>query len=334
LAEVQITGNGIAALSIAQLLSQSGIAVSMQSGRSKHQRSVLLSSQTVQLLSTIHRTDRFARLGWPVQRRSVLWGDAAEPVTVEHHGISIAEALLVEELRSHLPGPPTNELELASSGWVLETQLRNSEAVVRYGERRAIFHRAKLRTSADAHCCFAESTATGWLFLLPTSFTEAVVICCGYHPEEVLPESRFVMLQVEDTSPNLDLVSIAPAMARELVASGLIRTGSAALQFDPLCGEGVGHAAREAYLATAVVRAANRGEQAQELLAHYATRLQQAFLRHLLVCRSFYAVHQESAFWRSELTYLEAGIAALQTETIHIPVGFRFEDLDLKPVIA
>ncbi|QEE28417.1 hypothetical protein FTW19_10640 [Terriglobus albidus] len=334
MAEVQITGNGIAALSIAQLLSQSGIAASMQSGRSKHQRSVLLSSQTIQLLSTIHRTDRFARLGWPIQRRSVLWGDAEEPVTVEHHGISIPEILLADELRSHLPDTLTSESDRASSGWVIETQLRDSEAVIRYGKRGAIFHRAKLRTSADAHCCFAESTAAGWLFLLPTSFTEAVVICCGYHPDEVLRESRLVALQVEDASASLEPVSIAPAMASELCASQLIRAGSAALQFDPLCGEGVGHAAREAYLATAVVRAVGRGEPVQELLTHYSARLQQAFLRHLLVCRSFYAVHHDSAFWRSELTYLEAGIAALQTETIHIPVGFRFEDLDLKPVIA
>jgi len=334
LVEVQIIGNGIAALSIAQLLSQSGIAASVQSGRSKRQRSVLLSSQTIQLLSTIHRTDRFARLGWPIQRRSVLWGDADGPVTVEHHGISIPELLLVDELRSQLPATLTGESDRASSAWVIETQLRDSEAVICYGKRRAIFHRAKLRTSADAHCCFAESTAAGWLFLLPTSFTEALVICCGYHPDEVLRESRLIALQVEDASANLEPVSIAPAIASELCTSQLIRAGSAALQFDPLCGEGVGHAAREAYLATAVVRAVGRGEPVQELVTHYSTRLQQAFLRHLLVCRSFYAVHQDSAFWRSELTYLEAGIAALQTETIHIPVGFRFEDLDLKPVIA
>lgn len=333
---VQIAGSGIVALSITQLLSQSGIPYAIEPDNTKHQRSVLLSSQTVQLLSAIHRTDRFAQLGWPIQRRSVLWGDATEPVTVEHHGISISESRLSEELNSRLRASLKGTSGLGSSDWLIETQLRtgSSDALTRYGERRTTFQTVHLRSSADAHCCFTESISTGWLFLLPTSSTEAALLCTGYQPEEVLAQSRLVAGQMERTSAFSTPVNSAPAMAHELTGPGLIRAGSAALRFDPLCGEGVGHAAREAYLAAAVLRAADRGETVQGLLEHYATRLQQAFLRHLLVCRSFYDVHRETAFWSSELEHLETGIAAIQAGELYTPAMFRFEGLDLKPVTA
>jgi len=333
---VQIAGSGIAAVSIAQLLSQSNIPYAFESDKANQERSVLLSSQTVQLLSAIHRTDRFVQFGWPIQRRSVLWGDATEPVTVEHHGISISESRLSDELRSRLRGSHKNTSVLASPDWLIETQLRANSGVtlIRYGERRTTFQTVTLRSSADSHCCVIESVSAGWLFLLPTSSTEAALLCTGYHPEEVLAQSRLVTRQMERTSPFSTPVNIAPAIAHELIGPGLIRAGSAALRFDPLCGEGVGHAAREAYLAAAVLRAANRGEAVQGLLAHYATRLQQAFLRHLLVCRSFYDVHQETAFWRSELEHLETGLATMQAGALYAPAMFRFEGLDLKPVTA
>lgn len=333
---VQIAGSGIAALSIAQLLSQSGIPYAIEPDGAKQQRSVLLSSQTIQLLSAIHRTERFVQLGWPIQRRSVLWSDATEPVTVEHQGISISESRLTDEFRSRLRGSHKNTSVPASSGWLIETQLwaNSGDTLTRYGERRTTFQTVTLRSSADSRCCFTESVSTGWLFLLPTSNTEAALLCTGYHPEEVLAESRLVARQMERASVFSTPVNIAPAMAHELTGPGLIRAGSAALRFDPLCGEGVGNAAREAYLAAAVLRAADRGEAVQGLLAHYATRLQQAFLRHLLVCRSFYDIHQETAFWRSELEHLETGIAAMQAGALYAPAMFRFEGLDLKPVTA
>lgn len=223
-----------------------------------------------------------------------------------------------------------------SSDWLIETQLRagSGDTLVRYGERKTTFQTVTLRSYTDVHCCFTESVPTGWLFLLPTSSTEAALLCTGYHPEEVLAQSRLVARQMERTPAFSTPVDIAPAMAHELTGPGLIRAGSAALRFDPLCGEGVGHTAREAYLAAAVLRAANRGEAVQRLLAHYGTRLQQAFLRHLLVCRSFYDIHQEAAFWRSELKHLETGIAAMQAGAPYAPAMFRFEDLDLKPMTA
>lgn len=336
LTRVQIAGSGIAALSIAQLLSQSGIPYAVEPDNAKQTRSVLLSSQTVQLLSAIHRTDRFVQLSWPIQRRSVLWGDATAPVTVEHHGISISESRLAEELRSRLRSSRKSTSGPASSEWLIETQLRagSGDTLTRYGERRTAFQTVTLRSSADAHCCVTESVPNGWLFLLPTSSSEAALLCTGYHPEEVLAQSRLVVRQMEHTSAFSTPVNIAPAMAHELTGPGLIRAGSAALRFDPLCGEGAGHAAREAYLAAAVLRGADRGEAVHGLLAHYATRLQQAFLRHLLVCRSFYDIHQEAAFWRSELEHLETGIAAMQAGALYAPAIFRFEGLDLKPVNA
>jgi hypothetical protein len=81
------------------------------------------------------------------------------------------------------------------------------------------------------------------------------------------------------------------------------------MSFDPLCGEGVGNAAREAILACAAVQAILAGESAPEVLAEYSLRLMLALLRHLENCREFY--HREAAnpFWSSELRLIEEGMA-------------------------
>jgi hypothetical protein len=81
------------------------------------------------------------------------------------------------------------------------------------------------------------------------------------------------------------------------------------MTFDPLCGEGVGNAAREAILACAVVRAIAGGGSEQDLLAEYSLRLRLGFLRHLENCREFYQRDGAGAFWASELNSITSGIA-------------------------
>jgi 2-polyprenyl-6-methoxyphenol hydroxylase-like FAD-dependent oxidoreductase len=100
-----------------------------------------------------------------------------------------------------------------------------------------------------------------------------------------------------------------PRIAWPLCGEGWLACGAAAIGFDPLCGEGTGNAARQAYLATALFRAACDGEPVVDLLAHYTSRQMHGFLRHLQICLSFYQSGGATAFWQGEAALLQQGIA-------------------------
>ncbi len=80
------------------------------------------------------------------------------------------------------------------------------------------------------------------------------------------------------------------------------------MAFDPLCGDGAGHAIREAILAAAVIRALGRGAVAAEVLAHYRARLMAGFKRHLELCREFYVTGHSGPWWEAELHHILVGI--------------------------
>ena len=99
-----------------------------------------------------------------------------------------------------------------------------------------------------------------------------------------------------------------PRIAWPLCGKDWLACGTAALAFDPLCGDGTGHAIREAILASAVVRAAAKGANVNELLTHYQARLVAGFKRHLAVCREFYQSGGVGPWWDFSLESVQEGL--------------------------
>jgi hypothetical protein len=124
-----------------------------------------------------------------------------------------------------------------------------------------------------------------------------------------------------------------PQTLSSLCGRAWLACGSAAMTFDPLCGEGAGHAARQALLAAAILRASMRGEQSANLLAHYSNRLLHGFLRHLQVCLPYYRTGGPSHFWKNEAASLECGIRWLQNRLRgREAFQYRFSGYDLEPI--
>jgi hypothetical protein len=73
------------------------------------------------------------------------------------------------------------------------------------------------------------------------------------------------------------------------------------LGFDPLCGDGVGQAAREAILGSAVIRSVAEGGDAGSLILHYQARLTAGFRRHLGVCSGFYQAGGRGTWWDEQV---------------------------------
>lgn len=316
------------------MLATSSIPYSIDGESVAMQPAILLGTQTMTLLRDLSPATAPLPNGWSIERRVVQWGDAREAISVPHLATAVAEGDLVAAISAGLQADRI--VAETPPSWRIVTRGRGDEAPsTTYGRRMATSQRVRLQNPADARSCWAESTAAGWLFLMPFGESEASLIVAGYDPAATMETSRLIMPRVEITSPGLCAVRIAPRISQRLCEEGLILTGSAAMRFDPLCGEGAGHALREAYLAVAVVRAASRGESVVDLVQHYETRLRHAFLRHLQVCDSFYGSGGDSEFWHEERAALQEGIRELAQQLDNTsPTQFRFSDLDLEPVIA
>jgi hypothetical protein len=92
------------------------------------------------------------------------------------------------------------------------------------------------------------------------------------------------------------------------------------MALDPICGDGSGHAVREAILAAAVLR----GDATVEMLEHYQARLRIAFERHVSLCRSYYVSGRAGPWWDREIAELDRMRAAPPPSW-----KFRLDGLDL-----
>jgi 2-polyprenyl-6-methoxyphenol hydroxylase-like FAD-dependent oxidoreductase len=141
------------------------------------------------------------------------------------------------------------------------------------------------------------------------------------------------ILEVEDT------IGAFPAYPRILdplygIGDGeasWIACGTAALGFDPICGEGVGHAIREAILVAAVIDAIANHFPVTEVLEHYSSRLLAGFFRHLTACQDFYSAARQSDWWDEELQLIKNGMQWTRDQmTKRKPPSYRLAGFDLE----
>jgi hypothetical protein len=226
---------------------------------------------------------------------------------------------------------PGNTAECLS-GWKVLASGPKQRA---FGTRKATVVSTLLKQDADQTACWIESVASGWLFLLPRGpELAATLISVGEAPAVLLGQSRVIAAVVDTVSGPAGEFPAYPRIAFPLCGDGWLACGAAAMAFDPLCGEGTGNAARQAYLATAVVGAVRDDEPVEELLAHYTSRQLHGFLRHLRICLSFYQTGGSTSFWQSETALIGEGIEwaekALREDAK--PATHRLVGRQLKPI--
>lgn len=292
--KVQIEGDGVAAACCAKLLSDSGQAFATSRLRRAELGAVLLSPQTLALLKEIFPAANLESACHPIHKRIVCWGK--EEVTVPHSAFVVSQADLLSRLWAQVQVPTATQ----STDWTFAAKCEQRA----FGTRNATVAKAILKQDEDQTACWIESVGSGWLFLLPTT-----LIAVGETAETLLGQSRIIASVIDRVQGPAAHFPAYPRIASPLCGEGWLACGAAAVGFDPLCGEGTGNAARQAYLATALVAAARAGEPAEDLLAHYASRQMQAFHRHLQICLGFYKTGGKSAFWQAEAELLQQGIA-------------------------
>ena len=249
---VLIRGDGVAARCCAHLLARSGVRVSFQPNNRPRLPAIMLSEPAQALIREIFDREHLFRDLPRIRKRIVAWGRSANPVELEHSAVVVSEKLLLDSLA---PTPP-NAAAGADAGWTVFASMPLPVAPVehRFGSRIASAMQVELKPAAEPAACWIESIRDGWLFLIANAPGSGWLLSVGLRPHELLDQSRLIREQIAGYQPAAAQFAASPRIVEPLGGPGWIACGTAAMAFDPLCGDGTAHAIREAILASAVNR--------------------------------------------------------------------------------
>ncbi|HXA50792.1 MAG TPA: hypothetical protein VNV86_10830 [Candidatus Acidoferrum sp.] len=303
MSHVLIRGGGVAALTCAHLLRRTGFRVSFEGSNRARLPAILLSQAAQHLIAGVFdKPDLFAGLP-PVRTRIVRWG--ADSVTLPHEAVVVSEADLLSRLAgseqdTDMPAPD-------EPAWTIHT-LTPAESHS-FGSRQASVYPVDLDGDAEPCACWIEALGEGWLFLITTTPGRAWLLAVGDLGAEPLRGSSVIARKIARLGDRAGQFPTAPRIAAELCGPNWLACGSAAMAFDPLCGDGTAHAVREAILAAAIVTAAARGEDSKALCAHYRARLIAAFEKHLGLCLSYYWGAPGRPWWDAQRQAIAQGLS-------------------------
>lgn len=319
--DVVIRGDGVAACCCAHLLGAAGFPTFMEQADRAKVPAIMLSEATQALISDVfERKDLFDGLP-QIRSRVVAWGPQSNPIRLPHSAVIISEQDLSERLRPK-PAGARRDQQTAAEWMVLASRpLPPSTIEHHFGSRVAAALAVELPDGADETACWIESIESGWLFLIPGAGRTGWLLAVGNTPESLLARSRLVVERIRTPGRKLGEFPAYPRIAAPLCGPGWLACGTAALAFDPLCGDGTGHAIREAILAAAAIQAVARGADPDGVLAHYRARLLAGFKRHLELCQEFYRGGHRGPWWDAELNLILEGLKWCDRE---IGSGGRF----------
>src|SRR6185503_4759361 len=313
MASITIQGDGVAACCSAFLLKRAGNRVSLNPTNRSRVPAIMLSDAALELIRDVFGNPDLLRGAHRIRKRVVAWGRDATPKVLEHSAAVVSEQTLLEAL---LDGNDfdVDACERHAQWRILASRPVPKPAVeYRFGSRFTSAAKVKVRDGFDFGSCWIESLENGWLFLIPDSSESAWLLSVGQTPESLLDSSWLIAKEIAGCQVQGNPFPSAPSIIAPLAGqcvdgSGWLACGTAAMGFDPICGDGTAHAIREAILAAAVVGAAAKGEKTEQLLTHYSSRLLAGFARHLRLCGNFYSSGYGGAWWDSELNRVEEGI--------------------------
>ena len=307
MATIVLRGDGIAALTCGYLLQSAGFGVSIERAPRAYLPALMVSASSQALFrDVLELRDAFSSLP-RIQKRVVKWGPQPEPVALPHSAVIASEQFLLEMVaklfRANASSPEAADWTIISSRPLPESVIEHG-----FGSQVATVTLVELEKGSDSTACSIESLEDGWLFLMPDAPGSGWLISVGGPLNAHLNNSRMIAGQIRGLGDGTREFPSYPRITWPLCGPHWLACGTAALAFDPLCGDGTGHAIREAILASAVVRAAARGTNVNALRDHYQARLVTGFKRHLAVCLEFYQSGGVGPWWDSIVESLNKGL--------------------------
>jgi len=334
---ITIRGDGVAAACCSHLVSQAGLPATWERLDRPRLPVIMLSGAALSLMGDVFGPiDGFAGLH-RIRRRVVAWGPDASPVTMEHAAVVVSEQFLLDSIAETTASAEcaAPALKEPVSDWIILTAapLPSVAKQRHFGHRLATAVSVTLRDRADSTACWVESVAAGWLFLIPTSAKSGYLLAVGDAPERLLSTSRLVAQRIEQLGAAVGEFPAHPRLHWPLSGPGWLACGSAAMAFDPLCGDGTAQAIREAILASAVIQAIAKGEDSFPLLSHYQARLAAGMSRHLVLCEEFYRTGFNAPWWAKEQRSMQQGAQWCAKRVGGAPAfGFQLNGFELHSV--
>lgn len=299
---VQIRGSGVAAMSCAHLLARAGIETDVIAIARPAVPAVMLSDPALALLrDVLGRPDLFADKP-RIDRRVVAWG-ADKPMFLPHGAITVSETDLDTALA---PAP--------SAGIGRPDIILHAAAPFPAGELRRFSARAAgaasvtLRYPEDQSACWIEAVPEGWLFLIPAGESDAAwLLGVGGSLERLIAQSRHLSARIDQLGITTAQFDVSPRLHTSLQGEDWLACGTAAIAFDPICGDGTAQALREAVLAVAVITAWRDGGDPAALRIHHESMLLATMRRHLRLCANFYRSGGTSDWWHAQMVSLAEG---------------------------
>ncbi|MBZ5673596.1 MAG: hypothetical protein LAP61_05060 [Acidobacteriia bacterium] len=300
-----ISGDGVAACCCAYLLQKAGFRVAVKRNERPRLPAILLSDAALALIQGVFGDLSFDQ-SHLIRRRVVAWGPDSQAVTVDHFARVVSEQNLLAKLWSRVDLDPEGDTD-----WTIFSSRPLPPGAIeqRFGTRTASVVQVSLTDQSDSASCWIESIQNGWLFLIPDGPGTALVLAVGGPAESLLDQSRIIGEQIAKRGEAAGNFPAHPRILSSLCGDAWLACGTAAMAFDPICGDGTSHAVREAILAAAIIQAAADGQNPVELRSHYETRLLAGFGRHLALCSQFYKTGHHGPWWEQELKSLEEGMA-------------------------
>ncbi|MBT2187277.1 hypothetical protein [Sphingobium nicotianae] len=296
-----IRGSGVAAMSCAHLLGRAGIAADLVPVHRPSVPAVMLSDPALALLrDVLALPDLFADKP-RIDRRIVAWG-GAEALSLPHGAVVVSEADLDAALA--LPSAA-----IARADMTLHTAAPFPAGTLRrFGARTAGTAAVTLRFPEDRSACWIEAVREGWLFLIPAGEGDAAwLLGIGASIERLVALSRHVAARLDQVNIASAQFEVCPRILTSLQGEDWLACGTAAIAFDPICGDGTAQALREAVLAAAVITAWRDGGDPAALRTHYESMLIATMRRHLRLCADFYRSGGTGPWWDAQMASLADG---------------------------
>ncbi len=335
---VLIRGDGIAACCCEHLLRRAGFEVWSEPSERPRLPAIMLSDAAVGLIRDVFDTKDLFSDKHGIARRVVAWGHDAEPVKLAHSAIVVSEQELLDAVHAAPPkqnpwqNPGNNTDDHAD--WTVITSRPLPAGTTEHGFGARTAHAIPVTLRAQADTCWIESLEEGWLFLIPNRDAGGWLLSVGSTPEALLTQSRVVAKQIAQRLPATGEFAASPRIVTPLSGVDWVACGTAAMAFDPLCGDGTANAVREAILASALIGAACKGGNPEDLAQHYQARLTAGFARHLALSLNFYQTGGSGEWWQREAASLQDGLrwCAQQNEGF---AGYRYQlqGFELTPVL-
>jgi len=319
-----IRGDSVAAWCCFHLLTKAGFNPVLARTARPRLPAILLSDAAIGLMRDVFEKSGLFGAAHRITRRIVQWGRIARPVELDHSAAVVSERELLGEVEHRLE---PLDLPAGSQGTFTifaSRPLPAGPVEHCFGSRTASAAAVCLRDARDSATCWVESVAEGWLFLIPSSSDSAWLLAVGGLPKTLLQTSTLIAGRIASISAPSAEFPASPRIVTPLGGRDWLACGTAALAFDPICGDGTAHAVREAILASAVVKAIWSGGHLNELLRHYEARLILGFQRHLAATLSFYRSGHGGPWWDGEAALLRQGVEWC-ADQMHTFDGFRYQ---------